>query len=469
MSGLRPWNVFKKTLYGERVRGGGRLSVTTQLSLARAKAQVDEISPSGSNFTTNLGLLLPSAAAAWSILFALRWVFSDGDRLRRTEDATAGPILLDLLGSRFTAHLGPYQLPNFVQARLYETPLIRLTESCLHEHERAQVYGRLGQIAQRRAAVLAMTEGHVSDDPEWQGRLHALEPVFRQVFSTSLGSTGGSTMQTLEPLLRLTFAPPSNELPASSSLQASAARIVLDAVAATPANERQVPGWVLSGLVTAQGPPFNEGPQGEEIRAELLRELLRTPSNCDLSASLPDVLDYVQQPGMKSKADTFFPIRSYLLSGETPDLLRRCCRHISNQCPGALEVPPRAQRDTPTLQSKFDLRSIWTTALLTVCWATFRSWKGYLDMNAVIVLARASGRALAGVTVLEGLWRAEQHIIESEWYYKEAPAMMASSAGMCLSNCAAFAWALRMYAVAPFMASRLVKDDFLDSNRVFGV
>jgi len=448
---LRPWNVFQKTLFAVRPEAGaGRISVTTQLSLARARLQIQEPTIVASTAQC-AAILLPASATVWLLLFAAQWRYSDPSRLRAVEEGPGGVILLDLLGSRLAAHLGPYQVPNFVRGRLHETPLKLLSEESLPDYKRAYALSRLGQISQRQVAIVDVLR---------------LEPA---------GSTGAYNLLDVVTVLRSAFESQTVEVSAapgsigtmSTSLQDAAVRIVLDIVSALPPEERSVPGWVLSSLVAARGTPWSDGPQGEELKASLLLQLLRTPSNCELAAALPDVLDYVQQPGIKAKADTVFPIRAYLLSGETPDLLRRCSRLIGKQCPGTVELPPRAPRDTPRLQAKHDVRNAWTTALITVCWASFRAWRGILDVNALIGMSRASASALAGMGVLEGLWRLEERMIESRWYYEDASLMLPCSAAMCLTNAVAWSWAFRLSALAPFVACRLVKDDFLDAYRSF--
>merc|ERR1712187_392166 len=151
----------------------------------------------------------------------------------------------------------------------------------------------------------------------------------------------------------------------------------------------------------------------------------------------------------------------YLLSGETPDLIRRCVRLVNKQCPGILEVPPRPVRDTPSLQTKHTLRNVWTTALLTATWASITTWGGVLSLQALATAARASGGALAGMGLLEGVWRAEEELIQSEWYYTDVRAMLPSSAIMVLVNCATCAWAFQYSTMIPFAICRLVKDDFM--------
>merc|ERR1712226_1189693 len=115
----------------------------------------------------------------------------------------------------------------------------------------------------------------------------------------------------------------------------------------------------------------------EEMRIVLLLLLLQTPSNCEAAAQCSEICAFFQQPGFKMKEDTFWPLKAYLLSGETPDLLRRGARLINKQSPNAIDVvTARSKRDTPSLQTKHDLRNFWTTALLTGTWAAFRAWPG---------------------------------------------------------------------------------------------
>merc|ERR1712224_1026907 len=151
----------------------------------------------------------------------------------------------------------------------------------------------------------------------------------------------------------------------------------------------------MGEIVEAAGPPWDAGPQGEELRAVLLLLLMQTPSNCQAAAALPDVCLYLRQPGFKRKEDTFWPVKAYLLSGETPDLIRKISRLVARQCPDAdVELPPRRARDTPSLQSKRDLRNFQTTALVTLGWASFRAWRGVVSLAAALSIGKAAGCAL---------------------------------------------------------------------------
>lgn len=446
--GLRPWNVFKKTLYAAKPDAiSGRVPVTTQISLARARL-LNEEAKQDRGFVQHAQVLLPSAAAAWLLLLLAHRHSSDPERLQRLEQRSGGAIVLDFLGWRFLAHLGPYQIPNFVQAKMQEAPLRLLSEPLLLDTERAQALSRLSKMTQRSAAALRLAP------PGAEGIL-ALEPLLQEAFG-----------QRRKEYLNTEALGVAAEMAASN--QAHTVLVILDVVSATPPEERPVPAWVLSGLVAADGPPWSDGPQGEELRANLLLQLLKTPSNCVAAAALPEVMSYLRQPGMKAKGETLFPIRAYLLSGETPDLLRRGLRLVSKQCPEAVpELPTKRPRDTPSLQSKHDLRQVWTTALLSMAWSSFRAWRGVLDLKSVFIMARACGGGLLGVGALEALWRVEERVIESDWYFTELGPMLVCSAGMCVTNSLAVAWALRFSAVAPFAVSRMIKDPFLDAQRTY--
>mmetsp|Transcript_40496 Transcript_40496/g.81659 ORF Transcript_40496/g.81659 Transcript_40496/m.81659 type:complete len:453 (-) Transcript_40496:102-1460(-) len=451
--GLRPWNVFKKTLYISHAKGAAAaVPLTTKLSLARAKVQSEELGGQGASYGERLALLLPVSFGTWLLLLATWWRYGDAERLRALERRPGGAVLLDLLGWRAVAHLGPFQVPNFVRARLHEEPLRLLREPLLLDHERVRALSRLEQLTQRRHAVARLPPpAEASSGVYCSNALQGIEPLLAEAFAAPLDAFGKATDGQ------------------SASQKAAVVRIILDVVAATAPEERAVPAWVLSGLVSARGDPWDAGPQGEELRITLLCQLLRTPANCEAAASVPLVVSFLQQAGMKRKEDTVWPLKAYLLSGETPDLLRRGARLVARQCPGTLEVPARYKRDTPSLETKRDLRNAWTTVLITSGWAAFRAWRGVLDVPAVFAMARASACALAGMGVLEGLWRAEEHVIQSVQYYEDTRVMLPASAGMCLLRCAVWAWAFRYSTAVPFAFCRLVKDDFLDAYRSFEV
>ncbi|CAK0814474.1 unnamed protein product [Prorocentrum cordatum] len=306
---LRPWNVFKKTYYVSHA-GGASLPVASQLSLARARLQTEEAGAGGigGSFVGRLGLLLPPAAAMWLLLLAARWRYQDPEKMRALDASSSvgGSVLRDFLGWRVAAHLGPYQVPNLVRARLHQEPLQTLRQPLLLDHERSRALARLEQLSQRRLAAQSLAP------------LGGLEPLFLDALALpgpARGTAPGST----------------------ESHRAAALRVVLDVVGALPPEGREVPPWVLSGLVAAGGEPWGTA-QGQELQATLLCQLLRSAANCRAAAALPEVLAYLSQPGMKRKEETWWPVKAYLLSGETPDLLRRGLRLVARECPDAVVV-----------------------------------------------------------------------------------------------------------------------------------
>lgn len=286
----------------------------------------------------------------------------------------------------------------------------------------------------------------------WLGQLGEAEPLLR-----------------LEPLLLEAFGTSATTVSTNGpeSLRATNVRILMDAIAALPPEERVVPGWVLRGLIVSQGPPWSIGPQGEELRATILVQLLHCAANCVTLSGLPEARAYLEQPGFKLKEDTVFPLKAYLLSGETPDLLRKGARLVNRHCPAALNPSARRARDTPSLQVKRDVRNYWTTALLTTGWAMLRSWSFMLNMQAVLTIGTSVAGALAGIAVLETLWQVEEQVIESHWYFEEPAASLSASAAMVALNCLGGAFSLRFYCGVPFAINRLMKDDFLDAHRRF--
>lgn len=446
---LRPWNVFKKTLYATHAEGAN-LSITARVGLARARLQADE-SSGASDFGWRLSLLLPPSVAAWLLLLVARWRYSDIERLRKLEKEPGGAMLLDVLGSRVVSHLGPYQIPNLAQARLHEEPLRVLREPLLLDHERSRALSRLEQLTYRRQGAVSLAPvGEASGN---NAPLQALEPLLLDMFQPSASAEASRS----NPMAAA----------AATSHKATALRLLFDVVVALAPEDREVPPWVLDGLVAATGPPWDDGPRGEELRAMLLVLLLGSPANSQAAADLPGVCTYLQSPGMKTRDDTLWPFKSYLLSGETPDLLRRGARLVAKQRPGSIEVPPRKARDTPSLQVKHDMRSLWTTLLLTGGWAGFTAWRGSPNVKALINIAKSCGTALGGMAVLEGLWRAEERLIETPRYYNDPSYMLPCSAGMCLANCVALAWACRYSVAVPFAVCRLAKDDLMDTYRSF--
>jgi len=420
-----------------------------KLSEARERLQV-KAEQEEWNFKSRSLVVLPLSTAAWLALFGTYYYYSDASRVKDLEGGPGGTLVIDALGWRSLAHFGPYQMPNLVQARLHEKPLELLREDELKDVRRAWAVNRLGMLTQRREPAKAVVEMErdLSKLP--------LEALFRSVFDEPEEGWGGRTAG-------------GDALGLASGIQEDAAKSCLDIISALPPEDRAVPSWVLSGLVCSRARPWTDGPQGEEWRTSVLLQLLRTPSNCEKAAKLPEVMAFVQRPGMKMKADTIFPLRAYLMSGETPDLLRLCSRLIAKTVPEAFSDPPdkKAPRDTPSLQAKHDIRAAWTSMLLTVTYAALRSWPGAFDMPALTTVVVASGCALLAEGALEVLWLGQELMIESEWYYEERSKMLLASFIMSSVNAIAWAAAFQYYAMVPFFASRFVKDDFLDVYRSY--
>ena len=55
---------------------------------------------------------------------------------------------------------------------------------------------------------------------------------------------------------------------------------------------------------------------GEELRATVLLQLLRTPSNALAAGQLPEVCDYLARPGLKRKEDTLWPLKALKSRGK---------------------------------------------------------------------------------------------------------------------------------------------------------
>ncbi|CAE8607335.1 unnamed protein product [Polarella glacialis] len=446
---MRPWNVFKKTMYVVSAQGEGASNslLAAQLSQARARLQEQEASRFSSPFRRNLALLLGPSAAVWLLLLGSRWRYADEERLKSLESQSGGAMLLDLLAWRFLAHLGPYQIPNFSRAKLHEDPLKMLQEPVLLDHERVRALNRLEQLSQRRMAVQFLAPA--GEQPSPGSPLRAIEPLLFDTFYTDEASatkTAGTS---------------------SDSHRAASARIILDVVTASEPEDRSVPPWVLSGLVAVKGLPWEVGPQGSELRSTLLLQLLRTPSNSMAAATLPDVCKYLAHTGFKKKEETVWPLKAYLLSGENPDLLRKGARLVNKQVPDAVEPALRRERDTPSLQIKRDLRGFWTTGLMTAGWAIFRGWTAIFTIQANLQLAAGTCGALAGMAVLETLWRTEEQVIQSQWYWEDSYGTIPASAAMVLVNCTTLAWAARLGCIPPFLFSRFVKDGYMDTYRTF--
>lgn len=452
---LRPWNVFRKTIYAGGIGADGvvsHLPVTARIGLARARLKAEDTGDagggSGTNFSYRFALLLPPSALVWFLLAAARWRYSDLERLRRLEKQPGGAVLLDILGSRAAAHLGPLQIQNFVESRLVEEPLAQLRDPLLLDHERARALSRLEQVTQRRLAAGVVACKHGGE----QQPLRVLEPLFAGMFQDLAAPQVGGAPSPLELAI---------------SHKATYLRIIFDVVVAVPEEDRTVPSWVLKGLATVSGAPWDDSAQGEELRSTLFYLLLASPENCVAAASMKEVCDYFQSAGMKRKEDTVWPLKAYLLSGETPDLLRRCARLINKQVPGAISVPAKYMRDTPSLQIKHDLRGLWTTALITGVWAGCRAWRGVIDANAALAMAKSCGGALLGMGVLESTWRIEERLIDTKAYFEESRYMLSMSASICVAHCAVWAWAFQFNVLVPFLFCRLAKDSLMDSYRSY--
>uniref|UniRef100_A0A7S1FCY5 Uncharacterized protein n=1 Tax=Noctiluca scintillans TaxID=2966 RepID=A0A7S1FCY5_NOCSC len=431
---LRPWNVFKTTVYVAKTTGG-HVPVISRINRARTQVPFESASEDISFGKVFVAFALPSAVT-WMLLCASWWRYSDPERLRAVEAKSGGPVILNVLGWRVTSHLGPPQTPNLARASLHDRLLQSLPDPLLLDSERCHALSRLEQLSQRTLGASSLTG---------TGGLEVLEPLFLELFSTETADMRWTTSE-----------------------RETCLRILLNVVCATPCEKREVPGWVLSSLVSLRGEPF-DSPLQEEVRATLLVLLLDAPANCKLAAELPEVLEYFSQ-GFKKKEDTLWPLKAYLLSGETTDLVRKGARLIARECPGAIALPQKYDRETPSLQMKYDLRNMWTTTMLTVAWGAFRGWTGVVNVSSVFRMVRFAAGALGGVALLEGLWRAQESMIDAPWYCEESRVMLPCSAAMCGVNCAAWAWAFkRTAAMAPFTFCIFVKDDHSDSYRSFKI
>jgi len=444
MASLRPWNLFGKTIYAA-ANPGASSNLAIQLSKARLKQQA-QAGPVGSPFVRNCAYLIGPFSALWALLLAARWRYSDAERLKALEQKPGGAILLDLLGWRLIAHLGPYQVPNFCHAKMHEESLKMLQEKVMLDHERMRALSRLSQLSQRRLAAQRLA----ATCAEAGMPLLAIEPLLVDAFLQDSKD-------------------PNPRAPGESteSHRALAAKIILDMVSAADPEDRAVPLWVLKGVIKASGAPWQSGAQGEELRATLLLQLLRNSGNAEAAAASPEVCQYLSRPGLKKKEDTAWPVKAYLLSGETHDLLRRGARLVGKHRAEAMEPQPKRERDTPNLQIKRDLRNLWTTILLTAGWAAMQHFSGVYTMQATLQMAAGIAGALAGTTVLESLWRLEEMLIESEYYWEDVYGTVPASMAMMLANCISLAWAARFSCIVPFVFCRLFKDDYLDAHRTF--
>eukprot|EP00386_Alphamonas_edax_P006033 GDKI01019658.1.p1 GENE.GDKI01019658.1~~GDKI01019658.1.p1 ORF type:complete len:423 (-),score=128.26 GDKI01019658.1:241-1464(-) len=210
---------------------------------------------------------------------------------------------------------------------------------------------------------------------------------------------------------------------------------------------------------------------------------------------VPDllVLDYLYQPGQFTPYQSLWPAAARWLSGECHDINRKSIRllnrHVRRQwsedkhagklqadavtgeLPPAetLPVPGVKQRVSMDIVRKLDSRNFETNAELASVWAVVMNMgqMDKMDIKGLIKVARTCGVASRGVFLLEGVYRVEEHILQTENYYSNPSFMIPCSLGMWVVNATAIAYVLRSHplAFAPFMFIRLVKDANNDAFR----
>jgi len=336
------------------------------------------------------------------------------------------------LNYRWVAHFGPFLPPRTGVAGLRQALELLRDEPLLLSTERNECLSQIEAVSCRRAALRQAVK-------EMGLGFRVFVPVIQDlVTAPTLGQT--RNFQQFE----------------------ASVRIVWDVLSAAPPEERRVPTEVLTALVTNVDDFWAGSPWGEEIRATLLHLLLECPENA--RAAPPAVVEYLWSPGALVNYDSIYPYKQKLYGHETHDIKRKCLRLI-----GAANLPGEEERVSPQLTNKLTARSVELLVTGCVLYSMLRMVAGAQSISALNYWeAMSKVRKVAlGCLGLEGVYRIEEYVINSEAYFHEKPHMLATSLGMLALHTGLGVLVFRSgyWLVAPFFGLRLFRDPNTDAFR----
>jgi hypothetical protein len=352
-------------------------------------------------------------------------------------------ICRQLLGSRYVAHLGPHPIPGLIRVRDdLEMELFKLDDPFAYEHERTESLLAIEAVTQRRMAVVDIVKRR---GIEW-----FLPVLFDLVTESEHADIG---------------------INKSQSHFDSQVRIALDIISATPAADRELPIEFFKKLVSTNSAVWKGESRAEEARAILLYKLLHCPANCAKVRGCEEVERFIQEEGGFIESVSDVQWRKDLYAHENHDILRKCAGLINKNTRAidfggeTFPIPEAQERKSPSFQTKLDLRSLEVSAFYYTVWPMMRFMivTGYDSMNKGSAFARVLASAWMGGALLEGIYRAEEHLIQTKWYYENS---VLASLGMVFSHCAVTALVLTRcpYVFAPYLILRF-RDSTADTFR----
>jgi hypothetical protein len=372
---------------------------------------------------------------------------------------TPGDRSSTIFGWRLLAHLGPYQVPELLKNGRWKSALEQLERSNelqLIESEISQLLTDIEVVTQRRQCVRRIVSEH-----------------------------GFSIFQPV--LTNLSSPPPINCTKKGQSHFEANLRVAMDIVTATPAKDRTVPIEVLENLIT-HNKELWESTGNEEVmrfreyRALLLLKLLQNRENAIAASEsklIREFLDAELIAGEHVKFSTLplmpllYQFKTEKLGYEYSDIIWKCLRLLDQArgSEGSVDVPPT--RKSLTLDHKIDFLNFEKMIYFTICYASLRVIP-FISEYSFPVLKIAAGvmaRSVLGVSILESIYRFEEHVIQSRPYFEVFSSgsrlgCIAASAGMVIAHTFIGAFVLRKmpFCFAPFALMK-IRDSFTDSFR----
>jgi hypothetical protein len=355
-------------------------------------------------------------------------------------------------GWRVLAHAGPYQVPDLVRAKIWKSSLELLDQAelmGLTESEISQCLTDIEVVTQRRFAVKRIVD---------ENGFKIFSPVLKYLSSP----------------------PPTGCKEKGQSMFEGNIRVAMDVVTATPADQRAVPVEVIEDLVRNNKTQWESTANEEtmrfrEYRMLLLLKLLQNPDNAKNACESKIVRDFIESEKPNSGHVKFsclplmpllYQFKTTKLGYEFSDIIERI-ETILGTSP-----PSPAPRESLSLPSKVDFANFEKLVYLTLCYSSLRVIPLITEYSLPVLsgAGRVMAKSVLGAALLETVYRAVEHVIQSRPYYESADQ---GGAGKFISSgtlvgaqaiCVAVILKRFPYCFAPFALMKL-RDSFVDSFR----
>ena len=378
-----------------------------------------------------------------SIPIGIAFVMSAIPYIRGSDSGT-------VYGWRLLAHLGPYHVPRVVENGEWRHSLATLRQAEtleLIESEISQLLTNIEVVTQRRVAVrrIVKSDGF-------------------QIF--------------LPVLTNLAAPPPAKTVRKGQSHFEANLRVAMDVVSATPAKDRRVPIHVIEAILTNNKDcwesELNEDVRRfREYRALLLLKLLQNEENLaearesevvkSFVASEAEHAGHVAYPTLPLMP-LLYQFKTDHLGFEFVDISRRLHTLLGLEMMGDEK---NVTRRSLKLEHKLDFVNFEKLVYLTICYSSLRVVPMISEYSLAVIARAASviARGVAGAAILETVFRAEEHVIQSAPWY-ESGCGIASSACIAAVNVGVGAAVLRFmpFCGLPWILMR-IRDSFTDCFR----